>query len=340
MDIKFIRKIGNGYIGTVYLCMYNGDYAIAKMEKFDGDLSTKNNYSRQIEFNEFAKKHPDRFMVLLFSGIVNNCTFKQPTPKNIKEWPAKFRDKWLADQKNTKCSLLIYAPILSITLRDILKEITNYDEYGYSQKVSDILFEIFKHLKKSIELMNNAGFCHRDLHPGNIMYLDKTAKDKNAAMTRIKKLKIKPENFYIIDYGGVYHKNFEQNKFDKQINKDASQDIFRSIWCVCENPVGVYMDNNNIRLPKYKKSLRYLEQHAIYPELKKWLPDYVKRDMKIVNDMEFLHMICLFVNYDVYCESIEASEIQKKLNLIGFKPGHATYYLNIIKNLTFYNFKG
>lgn len=333
MDIKFIRKLGNGCIGTVYLCMYNGDYAIAKMEKFDGDLSTKNNYSRQIEFNEFAKKHPDRFMVLLFSGIVNNCIFKQPTPKEIKEWPAKFRDKWLADQKNTKCSLLIYAPILSITLQDILKEITNYDEYGYPQKVSDILFEIFKHLKKSFELMINAGFCHRDLHPGNIMYLDKTAKDKNAAMTRIKKLKIKPENFYIIDYGKIYHKKFEQNKFDKQINKDASQDIFRSIWCVCENPVGIYMDNNNIRLPKYKKCLRYLEQHAIYPELKKWLPDYVKRDMKIINDIEFLHMICLFINYDVYCESIEASEIQKKLNLIGFKPGHATYYLNIIKNL-------
>ena len=83
MNLKLKKKLGNGVMGSVYLCEYNGITAIAKMEKFENVLDTSNPYARQIEFNAFAKLHPDRFLTLLFAGIVNNCTFKQPTPNNI-----------------------------------------------------------------------------------------------------------------------------------------------------------------------------------------------------------------------------------------------------------------
>lgn len=330
MDIKLLKQLGNGVMGTVFLCMYNGSYAIAKMEKFNGDLSSKSNYARQIKFNEFAKKYPNKFMVLLFAGIVNNCIFKQPTPKNIKKWDAKWRNKWLDEQKSDMCSLLVYSPILNCTLQKILKDITT--SFKISKKLSDLLFAVFKHLKKSVELMNDAGFYHRDLHPGNIMYFDVLIKTPADLSAKIRTLKIKPDGFYIIDYGAVYSADFETNKNDKQHNKYV-QDVYSLIWCLCENPVYWYMEKHEIKLPNYKKGVRFLKNHPIYTEIVKWLPDYVKRDMSIINEMDFLHMICMFLNYDVYCESIDAVEIQKKLDLVGFKPAHSAYYLNFIKNL-------
>ena len=314
MDFKIIKTLGNGVMGTVFLCEYNQKTAIAKMEKFDGTFDTSNPYMRQIEFNEFAKLHADRFLTLLFSGIVNNCIFKQPMPKNIKEWPANFRNWWLTRQKSDVCSLLIYSPICSITLQDILR--------AHNLK-AELRIEIFKHLKKSIEIMNNAGYYHRDLHAGNIMYLGKISKTNP---------KINPANFYIIDYGCIYHKTFKVSSEDKNRNK-ITQDIYYLIWCVCDNPVVDYMEARNINLPKYKKSLKFLQNHEIYPKLKQYLPSYVKKNIKIVDEIDYLHIVCFFLDYNVYCESIEVKYIQEKLKLIDYQPMNKAYFLNIIKNL-------
>ena len=178
--------------------------------------------------------------------------------------------------------------------------------------------------------MNAAGYYHCDLHPGNIMYLDKKSKTKAEMLANFKKLN--PANFYIIDYGMVYHKSFIRNPIDKRMMKSI-QDIYSLIWCLCDNPVADYMDHNKIQLPKYKKGLKYLEKHSIYPQLKKYLPSYVKKDMSLINDMDYLHMICMFLDYDVYCASIEATHIQEKLKLIGYQPANKAYFLKIVKNL-------
>jgi serine/threonine protein kinase len=344
MDFKVIKKLGNGVMGTVYLCRYNGLLATAKIEKVgsktssNGDvMSSKGNYVRQVLFNEFAKKYPNRFLTLLFASVINGCIFKQPRPQDIKDWPTKFRDKWFAEQKSDKCSLLVYAPVLNCTMAKILADVSEPKsdrpaKYAPSVKLSNLLLAIFKYLKKSVDLMNDAGFYHRDLHAGNIMYTDPSVKTTAELDRNIKSLKIAPERFYIIDYGAVYSKAFETNKNDTQHNKFV-QDVYGLIWITCENPVYQYMIKNNIKLPDYKKGLRFLEKHNIYSDLVKWLPNYVKREMSIIKEMDFLHMICLFVNYDVYCESINAKQIQQKLNLTGFKPGNALYYLGVIKNL-------
>ncbi len=339
MDIELLGKISHGANGTVYACKFNGTYGISKIEKYSGSTSTKENHMRQIIFNEFAEKHPDRFLTLLFSGVVNKCIFKQPTPENIKSWSVALRNAWLENQKQKKCSLLIYAPILNCTLNDFLNLTNPIILSSFNKKLSPeyiklrtLKLNIFKFVKKSIDLMNNAGFYHRDLHPRNIMYRDKYFKSHEDLIKKIKTLKIDPKCFYIIDYGLTYSKSFEKTPLDVEINQ-LIQDDYNLLWNMCDNPIGDYLIANNIKLGKYDKGVKFLQSHALYPEIVKYLPTYVKNNMAFIKSIDFLHLICVLLDYDVYCEAIGVTELQKKLGLVGYKPAYAKYYLQVIKNM-------
>ena len=332
MEVKLCKKLANGANGTVYLCMYNDKYAIAKMEKFDGEISSKNTHTRQIIFDEFAKQHPDKFMTLVFSGIVNNCKFKQPVPDNIKKWPKIHRDNWLKTQQFTKCSLLIYKQILCGTLREIRKIWLNMNSHELRDKLNTLKFAIFKHLKKSIELMHKAGYYHRDIHAGNIMYNDPSIKNNTDLIKATKNFRINPDKFYIIDYGQIYHTKFEKNNTD-DINNKYSVDLYPLIQALCDNPINYYIRLHNIQISDDKQILKFLENHPIYPKLKKYLPAYIRKDMNILKEANFLHQICCFVDYDIYCESMGVSHVQKKLDLMGYKSVNAMYYLKIISKL-------
>lgn len=81
-DIKVIKEIGSGMIGTTYLVKdkKNNKYAL-KIEKiFEKDIkkSLKSNIWREIEFsNNLGKKYPDQFMYLYNYQIIKNCSNTQ-----------------------------------------------------------------------------------------------------------------------------------------------------------------------------------------------------------------------------------------------------------------------
>ena len=57
MNLEILQNLGNGVMGTVYLCKYGNDHAIAKLEKnniatFGASNFSRSNYGRQIIFNE------------------------------------------------------------------------------------------------------------------------------------------------------------------------------------------------------------------------------------------------------------------------------------------------
>ena len=56
MNVKIDKKLGTGY---------------------NGCLSTKSIFARQILFDDFAKLHKDHFITLVFSGIKEDCKHKQ-----------------------------------------------------------------------------------------------------------------------------------------------------------------------------------------------------------------------------------------------------------------------
>ena len=69
MEVKTGKELGSGVYGTVYKGKYQKKPCVVKIEKFNGDLSMRGAYRRQVEFDkDVAKKMPERFMVLLGHG--------------------------------------------------------------------------------------------------------------------------------------------------------------------------------------------------------------------------------------------------------------------------------
>ena len=196
-----------------------------------------------------------------------------------------------------------------------------------------MIFDIFVYLKKSIELMNAEGYYHSDLHSHNIMYLDPGDKSKSELLADIKALKINPHNFYIVDYGLINHKKFIQTNADIR-RKSITHDLVSLVWwSLIANPVRNYMFKHNIPMTEYFKSVDFLRSHKIYRQLVSYLPSYVKADTYLIQDIGYLHLICSFIDYNVYCESIGGTAIQEKLKLVNYVPYKKDYYLSVIKNM-------
>ena len=136
MDLKIGKKIGEGISGVVCRCIYNGKPAIAKFEKHRGALNSAHPYMRQIAFNEFAKKHPKRFLTLLFSCIMDKCMFEKTVPADFKKWSKEDKADWLDLQKNGVCVLLIYSPVLNIPLNTFVRTFIAIDKLVVNEKVN------------------------------------------------------------------------------------------------------------------------------------------------------------------------------------------------------------
>ena len=303
MNVKIIRKLGSGVMGTVYLSEIDGVPAITKIEKYDGDITTKASYIRQLIFNDaVAQHHPDRFMTLVSSGVINMCDHKQKLPNFMKgAKPAikahhKLRDSW------NKCCVLSYKPVLAHTLRSVA------DKLSDDQKLV-----IFKHLKKSIEIMQKAGFKHRDIHHNNIM-CDKTMK-----------------KWYIIDYGAIWHKSFIPN-FDDGDNVMGidGNDLSLPIWFFLKNPVFDYVEEKMIKLPLYKTMIAHIMADKRYTIIKKYLPK-IRKDTFLFKNC--ITQACALLFYDLYIEALGMSNTAIGKKYKDLQQPNKTYFLNIIKSL-------
>ena len=318
MDIKLIKQIGQGAYGTVYLCEYNKQQAIAKKEKINPNVGiSETKYYNQITFDSIARRYPDRFLKLLFSGIINDCEFTQPVPKNIKHWDPYFRKDWYETQKSDICSVLIYTPVLTIKYYDLLKRLTKTMKIN---ELYNLKLEIFKYLLTSVRIINKAGYYHRDIHQSNIMYGGNLNK-------------IDPTKFYLIDYGECYHDYFASSERGQMPFICDELSLF---WSMSDNPVAEYMHKNKVKFTPYDDSVMLLMKNKSYPLLKKHLPSIVQENMYIIKGragLGILHAICLLVDYKIYCEAIGGIEIFNNLKLEKWKHPHAAYYLTVFKKL-------
>jgi hypothetical protein len=107
MDIKIIKKIGEGFNGTIYLIKSKNQKLVYKIEKLDDfDQGYKSIYHRQIDFDEHvARHHPERFMMLKSYGVIEDCAHKQPMPQGLE---ATKKKAFIKKNNLTKCLYLIY----------------------------------------------------------------------------------------------------------------------------------------------------------------------------------------------------------------------------------------
>jgi hypothetical protein len=312
MNFKLKKKIGSGVMGSVFECDFNGKSFVAKLEKYNftyQGMGLYSTYNRQIEFNEnFVKKHSDKFLTLEFAGLINNCKFKQPIPKKILN-KKKLLASWIKSQKTDTCSLLIYKPVLSYTLKELNdNKIINPTENH---------IKIFKQLLALVKLMNAAGYQHSDIHPGNIM--------TNSKMTQ----------WYLIDYGCVLHKKYDG--YEKDEYEKYNNDTLCLIFCFAWDPIKSYLVKTVRREPIYPlaiNSMKFLKTHSIYSEIIKYLPKEIRKlGYPYKNFEDLIMMVCMLLDYQVYCQAMDAVQYINKAGCSDYQVEHAKYYLKLIKNM-------
>ncbi len=244
MNIHIKKKLGEGVMGTTYVADIDGTPCVYKIEKFSPDESydLSSSYMRQVIFNEYVKKHPKGLMRLVAHGIIDGCKHRQPIPK----WAEGKHKKDLQEKnKSGTCCYLAYLPILDGTLSEIKSKLT-------AQQKKSCLIQLMEILSD----MRKAGWLHRDLHPGNIMYR-KTATGYQ---------------WYIIDYGAICHERSEPNQIDKHYEWLVS-DVEAIIWnLLIKNPCGDLMFKKKIKLPKIEIFARRMRALDSWPQIKSHIP--------------------------------------------------------------------
>jgi serine/threonine protein kinase len=283
-------------MGTVYLSEYNGKDTVTKIERYNGDNTTKSNYIRQQEFNDkVAVKHPDIFMTLKFSGIDKECKHVQKVSEHRIDWPKKIRDYHDRKAKFPYCSVMVYEPVLKYTLGEVNNKLNT------NNKV-----RIFKYLKDSVKIMNDAGYLHRDIHDGNIM-CDITMK-----------------KWYIIDYGAIWRKGYIKNIDDDRMGY-GSDLLF--MWFFIENPIFNYIEKNKIRKPLYSKFQRTMKKDPRYKVIEKLIPKGQPKN----SDWDAL--ICCIMFYDLYIKCIEADDLPIGKKYMEFKQPNEKYFMSVIRSI-------
>ena len=206
MQLNTDKKLGSGFNGTVYRCKYNDKLAILKTEKYIPD---DRRFERQQRFNtDVASKHQDRFLKLEMSSIVNDCKYVgfKPDISKAPKWAIENIKKRLA---STQCSILIYTPVLRYTLREVKSKLS-----------VDQRKAIYKHLRKSIDIMHTIGWTSNDIHDGNIMCSN--WRD--------------PTSYVLIDYGEIINIHDKLSTIDKKI-LSLFDDYISLVWAMIDEPV-------------------------------------------------------------------------------------------------------
>ncbi len=240
MEFKIKKTLGVGYAGTVYLSETDGEESVTKIEKYDGDMTTKSQFIRQIKFDELASMHPDCFMTLVFSGVMEDCKHKQPVPKIADKSLMKFL---ASKNKLTKCSVLSYTPVLDGTWDSISDRLTD-KQY----------LDALNQLVRAIDIMRKNSYLHRDIHGQNIMY-------KRSG----KKLR-----WYIIDYGTMQHPSFELASHEQ--GKEQLSDINYMANSLMVSKIWAWIRKKKIELPPSASVLAYIKADTRWNEIKTHLP--------------------------------------------------------------------
>jgi hypothetical protein len=200
MQLTTDKELGKGFNGIVYACKYNKKLAICKLEKY---IDTEDRFERQRRFNTVAKKHPDRFLTLELSAIINDYDY-DIFNIDISLVPAEQKERVKQLQKSTQCSMLIYTPVLKYTLASVKHRLND-----------DLRKSIYMHLKKSIDIMHKENWRSNDIHDGNIMCIDWQT----------------PTSYYIIDYGEISNILDKPTAMDKLVSSYAN-DYISLCWCM------------------------------------------------------------------------------------------------------------
>lgn len=322
-NLNIIKKLGYGTFGTVYLAKYNNIECIYKIEK-QVDTNGPNyniGYWREIEFATFTSKYPNVFLQLIGYDMIENCQHEQPDPDYIPN--PKLKKILDAKKKSTKCSELLYTPVLENTLDKY------YEKHRDLPILNKYILSIIAQLLYSLYLMHNAGYYHNDIRTNNIMGIKTTQPFVNLGQYNIPTYNT---HVYIIDYGMITHIKKYPNSLDERINgpTDKYDDYVRLlnncfILVHIENIFNKYI---GVEDEIFKAYLRSIPE---FKELFKNIPQFYK-DRKYVNML--FKILCFVKNPSLFC-NIYGINIKKEKDIPLYDKNlylFIIYYINNVNN--------
>jgi hypothetical protein len=232
MNVKIIKELGYGMIGTVYKVKYNNKYYAMKIEHILHEDKENKNSSiwKENDFMEkIASKYKNQFVKMYKYEFIDKCEHVQKYSTDLKKMDEKNKNKLFKLAESKICIQRFYE-LLDGSAKSLISTLDQNQIYSFIVQVAYIVNILEKH-----------EYLHGDLHLENIGYIKTTKK-----FIYCDKIKV-PTHGYIfkaIDFGTIMHKkDFVNNYlFTKELKKPllASLINFDKFW--------EYVDNNNIKI--------------------------------------------------------------------------------------------
>jgi len=207
-NIKVIKRLGAGMLGTTYLVTYNGkDYAqkIQHILAKDRKKDFNNEMWRELDLYDYINclnQGDQKFFTKLHGyKIYDNCLHDQsqerPFKMNLNDKKNKFAQRLKKLDESDWCVTYLLDYKGKATLSDFLQKHFTLD--------TGLIYSLVLQICKITHVLYQAGYSHSDLHTGNIM-INKT-NDKYFDFMG-KKISYRGYQLSAIDYGEVLHKKF------------------------------------------------------------------------------------------------------------------------------------
>lgn len=183
------------------------------------------------DFNEAIARYPARFQIL--------------------KWSAMTADKHIT---------LIYTPFLPYQLSEIKNKMSN-----------TLRKAVYLYLRKSLEIMHQAGWSHNNIHSGNIMC--KTINN--------------PASYYITDYGQTAKHQANHNR--PAGHSKLHTDYINLVWCMLKNPA----ETSGIHDKTHDNALNKAAA-------------FIRANTKLKGPDNIILLKCALVDYPAYLKAIHA----------------------------------
>lgn len=228
-NVKVIKKISAGMVGTTYMCSYKKDYYVLKiLHIFENERHKDYNVEiwRELELykyvNKMSKTDQLFFTKLYDYKIYDNCSHIQIRPfKFNPDSEFEKTNKLLDESKWCIKYLMDYKG--QHTLGNFLIE--------YPDKLKVIqIYSLLLQIAKIVLLLKEGGYAHGDLHACNLMI---TKTDKKYFNINDKKINHYGYQLIAIDYGNNLHKKYKFKWYLDDIEKYSKLFTFLDIFhCV------------------------------------------------------------------------------------------------------------
>jgi serine/threonine protein kinase len=227
-NIKIIKELGAGMLGTTYLVEINNKKYALKIQHIlssNRKKTFKSDLWREMDLYEFIEKLPPKdqqfFTKLYAFEIYNNCTHQQKRPWKVPD-EGPFAERLRKLNSSPWCVKYLTDYHGNINLRQYLEKHTLTIKQTYS-----IMLQIIKILM----ILFKGGYSHNDLHTGNIMI--KPTKEKYFEFQG-HKIPFEGLQIIAIDYGEVLHNkfgiNYKKDDWTKTFAEDREKHLYKEMF--------------------------------------------------------------------------------------------------------------